>query len=208
MTFEQYYNTFGGTLRPIRAMDEELRNMEKGTTKFRKIAPTDILTLVEQGTSGEVASEDMAHSLFSEVGGDITLVYNKATGIPTKRTFRSKFAKFWFKKYVAPRILYRAYTADAMDVLFKASDTTAAGERGCKFEDIFHELPPLGKWKARKVPDPAAYTDDIAGEAGTANDDTIITIDFTDTPVLMRRKDDKCIEEANIDAWPKKSQTA
>jgi hypothetical protein len=33
-----------------------------------------------------------------------------------------------------------------------AANISAGGERGCKFEDLFHKLLPLGKWDVKDVP--------------------------------------------------------
>ena len=72
--------------------------------------------------------DEMTHTLFAETGGTQDADYVVSV-IPTKRTFRSKFAEFWFKKHVAPHILFRTYTAEALQILFSADEQATGGAR-------------------------------------------------------------------------------
>lgn len=133
-------------------MEEELDRMQEGTALLeRAVSPQEILELIKGVPPKSGSTENMTHALFAEEGGrgDQKYIVRR---IPTKRVFRSKFSEFWFKKYVAPRILFKAYTAEVLLVIFKANDSASGGQRGCRYEDLFHKVLPLGMWDVKNVP--------------------------------------------------------
>jgi hypothetical protein len=137
---------------PVTEHDGRTRTNAKGAASLEKAAMADeILKLVQNGEVNTASSLDMTHALFSEVGGKKTEDYI-VPRIPTRRVFRSKFAEFWFKKYVAPRILFKSYNAAVLNVIFAADTFAAGGERGYNYDDLFHKLLPLGKWDVKDVP--------------------------------------------------------
>ena len=141
--FEDYFNLFGGTLRALHRPEKEMKRMAQGATKLEETPPDQILDLVLKGAGA--VSEDFTHTLFSEEGGAEETSYI-VEEVPTKRQFRSSFTNFWFRKYIAPRILFKHYKAECLNVLYHTSQSADPGKRGVVFEDFFHRLLPLGKW--------------------------------------------------------------
>ena len=209
-TFDLYFYTFGGTLRPMHDAVQEFRKMQAGSELLESAQPKDIVDIIKKGASS--ANSDMTHSLFSELGGAPDANY--AIGyIPGKRAFRSKFAEFWFKKYIAPRILTKAYTADVLQVLCDANEEANGSVRGSKFEDLFHKLLPMGKWKIEAVPtekttpNPHEWVAAFLGWFKTStNQVDMDTLDLKNIPVKQRTADET-VDEADLNAWDTKKGT-
>lgn len=150
LLFEDYFDVFGGTIRPIRKPKKEFLKMKKGSSKLLESDPATILDMVKKGPKEE--GEDFTHALFKDLGGKKEDSY-KVEDLSSIRDFRSDFAAFWFQKCVAPRILFQAYNASVLNVLYKANKLANGGARGCDFEDLFHKLLPLGNWKTEALPE-------------------------------------------------------
>ena len=151
MTFEESFDVFGGTLRPIMDPSQEFERMKMGSLKLLETNPANIVKLMARGT--KQAEEDYTHALFSELGegGSKEEQYEGNSQSRTRR-FRSGFSQFWFRQHVAPRILFKHYTADILSVLYVANQVANGGQRGWEFEEIFHKLLPLGNWATKDLP--------------------------------------------------------
>lgn len=208
-SFEQYYHTFGGTLRPIYEAEKEFIKMKSGTTKLWDLDPAKIADLV-----GDVSFKDatkdiitVTHALFAERGGSTAAKY-LVDEPPTPREFRSKFTEFWFKRIVAPRILFYSYKADVLKVLFSTNKKANGSERGVRFEELFHKLLPLGKWSIKDVP--LKKEDGVAGAVqwlgsflgiGPTSTNRDDIVDFKGILVVQRSEGDS-VEEADLTGWP------
>ena len=69
MTFEESFDVFGGTLRPIMDPSQEFERMKMGSLKLLETNPANIVKLMARGT--KQAEEDYTHALFSESGGGV-----------------------------------------------------------------------------------------------------------------------------------------
>lgn len=209
--FDLYYDTFGGTVRPLNKASTEFFKMNAGSRKLEQMKPDEILRLLGPlATVMDSGDLEATHALFAEVGGledDDYLV----SEYPTKRVFRSKFAEFWFKKYLAPRMLFKAYTADVLQVLYDANRLANGSERGSRFEDVFHKLLPLGKWAIEDVPLEAVNPLESVSSwlaaffnAGPFFSGTVETVDFRNIPQYQRTVDEE-IEEEDLSDWDSSS---
>ena len=122
--FEDYFNVFGGTLRPLQDPEEEMNRMVEGAEKMGATPPDQMWDLVAKGT--ETMGDDFTHALFSEEGG-AEKEDCRVRKLPTRRQFRSSFTSFWFRKHIAPRILFKHYRADCLKALYH---TTQSADRG------------------------------------------------------------------------------
>lgn len=148
MTLEDYFDVFGGTIRPMMGADEEFEKMTEGSSKLLRIDPATIVDVVNRGAEEE--GEDFTQALFSDPGGKKEDRY-QVPRLSTSRRFRSKFSEFWFRQHVAPRILFKKCTAEILSVLYAANKVANGGAGGCEFEDLFHKLLPLGNWKTEAL---------------------------------------------------------
>lgn len=199
-SFEQYYHTFGGTLRPIYAAEKEFIKMNSGTTKLWDLDPDKI-----KDATRDIIT--VTHALFAERGGSAAAKY-RVDLPPTPREFRSKFTEFWFKRIVAPRILFYSYKADVLRVLFSTNKKANGSEHGVRFEELFHKLLPLGKWSIKDVP--LKREDGVAGAVqwvgsflgiGPTSTNPDVIVDFKDIPVVQRSEGDP-VAEADLTGWP------
>jgi hypothetical protein len=209
-TFDLYFDTFGGTLRPLFRTDEELIRMATGANKLQQTMPNEILRLVRKGTPSSV-EVDTTHALFSQVGGTEEQNY-VVKFIPTERVFRSKFAEFWFNTYVAPRILFKTYNAGVLEVIY-AANREAKGARGIKYEDFFHKLLSLGKWTIKDVPlekeskdwSHMAWLGSLFGAGGKTSAGEAVVLDFKGIPVKQRTQNDTVVAADLPEEWGKEA---
>lgn len=127
MTLEDYFDVFGGTIRPMMGADEEFEKMTEGSSKLLRIDPATIVDVVNRGAEEE--GEDFTQALFSDPGGKKEDRY-QVPRLSTSRRFRSKFSEFWFRQHVAPRILFKKCTAEILSVLYAANKVANGGAGG------------------------------------------------------------------------------